>query len=95
MRYAIAGVGAHPIKTVSAPAEHAPEITAVSTIGAGDSAIAGFVAAAKQGLSYSEMLRTAVCYGSAACITEGTRPPMPEDVARLIGNVQSEKLNIQ
>ena len=74
---------------------NAPEVTAVSTIGAGDSAIAGFVAAAKQGLSYSEMLRTAVCYGSAACITEGTRPPMPEDVARLMGNVQSVKLNIQ
>ena len=71
---------------------HAPKINALSTIGAGDSSIAGFTAAAKQGAGYSEMLRVAVCYGSAACMTEGTRPPRKEDVDSLLKTVTVEKL---
>ena len=74
---------------------NAPDVTVLSTIGAGDSSIAGFVAAAKQGLPYSEMLRMAVCYGSAACMTEGTRPPRAEDITKLLESVQVTKLNIQ
>ncbi|MBQ9113091.1 MAG: 1-phosphofructokinase family hexose kinase [Clostridia bacterium] len=70
----------------------APGITALSTIGAGDSSIAGFAAAAKMGAPYSEMLRTAVCYGSAACMTEGTRPPKAEDVAMLLEKATVEKI---
>ena len=74
---------------------NAPNVTVLSTIGAGDSSIAGFVAAAKQGFPYSEMLRMAVCYGSAACMTEGTRPPRAEDITKLLESVQVTKLNIQ
>ena len=71
---------------------HAPKIEALSTIGAGDSSIAGFTAAAKSGASYSEMLRAAVCYGSAACMTEGTRPPSANDVERLMSEVILEAI---
>ena len=71
---------------------HAPKIEALSTIGAGDSSIAGFTAAAKSGASYSEMLRAAVCYGSAACMTEGTRPPRANDVERLMSEVILEAI---
>ncbi len=62
----------------------APKIEALSTIGAGDSSIGGFCAAAKEGLDYPDMLRYAVSFGSAACMTEGTRPPKAEDVQKLL-----------
>ena len=71
---------------------YAPKIEALSTIGAGDSSIAGFVAAAKSGSTYEEMLRAAVCYGSAACMTEGTRPPRAEDVEMLMSAVKVERI---
>lgn len=66
---------------------HAPRLDAVSTIGAGDSSIGGFCAAAKMGLAYSDMLRYAVAYGSSACMTEGTRPPRAEDVNKLLEQI--------
>lgn len=69
-----------------------PRIKALSTIGAGDSSIAGFMAAAADGKSAGDMLRTAVSYGSAACMSAGTRPPMPEDVCDIYGKVSVEKL---
>ena len=71
---------------------YAPKIEALSTIGAGDSSIAGFVAAAKSGSTYEEMLRAAVCYGSAACMTEGTRPPRAEDVEMIMSAVKVERI---
>jgi len=54
-----------------------PEIQAVSTVGAGDSSIAGFIAAAMEGLPPEECLRRAVSFGTAACLTEGSQPPAP------------------
>ena len=56
-----------------------PAIDAVSTIGAGDSTIAGFLAATYQGKAVAQCLQTAVAYGKAACLTPGTLPPRPED----------------
>ena len=64
----------------------------VSTIGAGDSSIAGFIAAAKQGKSYPEMLKNAVAFGSAACMTEGTRPPLASDVAACLSEASVEAI---
>ena len=61
-----------------------PKITARSTVGAGDSAIAGFLAAVQENKPAGECLRYAVAYGSAACLTPGTNPPKPEDVKRLL-----------
>jgi 1-phosphofructokinase family hexose kinase len=69
-------------------AASAPSIEVRSTVGAGDSAIAGFLAAANEGLPYPEMLRRAVCFGSAACMTEGTRPPSGAAVAALEKDVK-------
>ncbi len=71
-------------------AAHAPKIHALSTIGAGDSSIGGFCAAAAEGLGYADMLKYAVCYGSAACLTEGTRPPLAKDIERLFGEITAE-----
>ena len=69
-----------------------PKIEALSTIGAGDSSIGGFLAAALEGNTYGEMLRRAVSYGSAACLSAGTRPPVAEDVARIYDKVSIEKI---
>ena len=71
---------------------YAPKIKVVSTIGAGDSSIAGFIATAKQGKSYPEMLKNAVAFGSAACMTEGTRPPLASDVAACLSEASVEAI---
>ena len=64
-----------------------PQINALSTIGAGDSSIAGFLAASKDGKGAAEALRTAVSYGSAACMTEGTRPPEKDGILYMLDHV--------
>ncbi len=64
-----------------------PEIKAKSTIGAGDSSIAGFIAAAIAGVPSVESLKISVAYGTAACMREGTLPPLPEDVAKVYEEV--------
>ena len=53
----------------------APAIVPVSTIGAGDSSIAGFLAALSLGEREENALRYAVAFGSAACLTVGTSAP--------------------
>ena len=58
----------------------APEIYAVSTVGAGDSMIAGFIAAYATGAGASACLKHAVAFGTAACMQEGTKPPEKKNV---------------
>ncbi len=70
----------------------APKINALSTIGAGDSSIGGFLAAAVLGENSAGMLHRAVSYGSAACLTEGTRPPMKNDVDVLYAQIKPQKI---
>ena len=69
--------------TVSVPALEQP----LSTIGAGDSTVAGFIAATAAKLDTGTILRCAAAFGTAACMTEGTRPPRPEDIAEIYGCV--------
>ena len=69
-----------------------PEIEVRSTIGAGDSSIAGFLAATAVGADARACLCEAVAYGSAACLTEGTQPPRGEDVSEIRCLVRCEKL---
>lgn len=72
----------------------APKITALSTIGAGDSSIAGFLAAYRDGKSYGDCLKNAIAYGSAACLTDGTRPPKKDDIERFIAKTDVTFRNI-
>lgn len=58
----------------------APPIVAVSTVGAGDSSLAGYILAEAGGGSESERLRHAVAYGSAAASLPGTTLPTPEQI---------------
>lgn len=66
----------------------APAIAPRSTIGAGDSSIAGFLAALSRGADAAACLRTAVAFGSAACLTDGTRPPRAQDIRRLLSGME-------
>ena len=69
-----------------------PQIDAISTIGAGDSSIAGFLVAAMNRKTSKEMLAMAVSYGSAACLQKGTRPPKSENIARLLSQVTVQRI---
>lgn len=60
--------------------QEAHKIDAVSTIGAGDSSIAGFIAAISENLDYQTALKYSVAYGTAACLESGTKPPTPENI---------------
>lgn len=57
-----------------------PPTHAISTVGAGDSALAGFLLADVAGRSPQDGLRQAIRYGSAAASLPGTQPPTPADL---------------
>ncbi|WP_435277649.1 1-phosphofructokinase family hexose kinase [Rhodococcus yananensis] len=57
----------------------APPITARSTVGAGDSSLAGYLVAERDGAGPADRLRHAVAYGSAAVSLPGTGLPGPGD----------------
>jgi 1-phosphofructokinase len=57
-----------------------PPITLRSTVGAGDSSVAGYVLAETRGLTPPDRLRLAVAYGSAAASLAGTALPHPEQL---------------
>ena len=69
-----------------------PAVDVVSTIGAGDSAIAGFIAAALEGKDAGDCLKSAVTFGTAACLTEGTLPPLPPATTGIYPQVQLTRI---
>ncbi len=66
-----------------------PSITPISTIGAGDSSIAGFLAAADN--APETRLKTAVAFGSAACLVNGSLPPEPDTISELFSKITVKK----
>ena len=64
-----------------------PAISAISTIGAGDSTIAGFLAGTYAGEGAEGSLKTAVSYGTAACLTSGTFPPEKKDIEKIYAQI--------
>lgn len=60
-----------------------PKVPVVSTVGAGDSFLAGFVLRLAQGCPFAAALRTAVAAGSAAVMAPATELCRPDDVGRL------------
>lgn len=69
-----------------------PAVRARSTVGAGDSALAGYLLAESDGADPELRLRTAVAYGAAATGLPGSTLPTPSDV-RLDG-VTSTRLRV-
>ena len=69
-----------------------PVIKAISTIGAGDSTLAGFIAAASKGEGVDRCLQNAVAYGTAACLSEGSMPPTADQIAAIYPQVILKQL---
>jgi 6-phosphofructokinase 2 len=66
----------------------AVQIETVSTVGAGDSFVGGMVATLANGKPIEEAFRVAMAAASAAVMTPGTGLCQPEDVKRLLPQVQ-------
>lgn len=63
-----------------------------STVGAGDSTVAGFLYGIYHGYSITECLRTAVAFGCAACTTEGTLPPPACQIKSILPDIKVTKI---
>lgn len=62
----------------------APKVEAKSTVGAGDSAVAGFVAGTLMGLETEEILKLSVASGTATAMQEGTLLAQNQDIQSLL-----------
>lgn len=79
----LGGSGAVLVNAEGAWFAASPRIAVRSTVGAGDSALAGFLLADLQGADPQACLASAVGYGSAAAALPSTTLPGPGDVAGL------------
>ena len=70
----------------------APQVEIRSTVGAGDSTIAGLVLKLSQGHGIEEACRWAVAAGTAATLTAGTELCRREDVEKLLPQVKVKRL---
>lgn len=64
-------------------AADAPRITARSTVGAGDSSLAGYLLGSMRDAEPGDCLALAVAYGSAAASLPGSQMPTPDDLVAL------------
>lgn len=69
-----------------------PQVEIVNRVGAGDSALAGFIYALTKRLSFRESLILASAAGTAAVITTGTGLCRKKDVERIKKEVRTQKL---
>lgn len=76
--------------TESATRVQVPTIDVISSVGAGDCTLAGFIMSVQQEMSTERCLRMAAAFGTAACLTEGTNPPPKLATANIL---QQLKLN--
>lgn len=76
----LGGAGAVLVNSQGAWAATSPKVSVLSTVGAGDSSVAGFLLAEVAGRSPGDCLANATAYGSAAAGLPGTALPRPEVV---------------
>lgn len=77
----LGGAGAVLVNADGAWFGRAPRTEVRSTVGAGDSAVAGFILAQVAGRPPAECLASSIAYGSAAASLPGTTLPSPRDLA--------------
>ena len=70
-----------------------PQIAIRSTVGSGDSALAGFAYARQSGMSPAESVRLAAACGSANCFADAPGRARAEDIAELQKQIIVERLN--
>ena len=76
----LGGAGAVLVTPEGAWYASAPPVKVVSTVGAGDSSLFGYLLGELRGSPAPERLRLAVAYGSAAASLSGTTLPTPDQV---------------
>ncbi|SDM87143.1 1-phosphofructokinase family hexose kinase [Actinomyces ruminicola] len=76
----LGGAGAVLVTAEGAWRATAPAVPVISTVGAGDSSVAGYILADVRGADAPERLATAMAYGSAAAGLPGTTLPGPADL---------------
>ncbi|MFT3887107.1 MAG: 1-phosphofructokinase family hexose kinase [Arachnia sp.] len=76
----LGGAGAVLVTADGAWFGRAPRTRVQSTVGAGDSSVAGFILAHVAGRSPADCLASAIAYGSAAAALPGTTLPAPHDL---------------
>src|SRR5580704_14501739 len=83
------------VESKNAPAWFAqpPRLKAISTVGCGDTTLAGFAYAAMHGLTGEEALRFATACGAANCLAEFEGRISPSDVQSLIPKVSIKSLS--
>ena len=86
----LGGAGALLVTETQAWRAHAPRITPISSVGAGDSFLAAMVWRLVLGDEPREALRYAVAAGSAALLAPGTELSLTQDVNRLVREVVVE-----
>ena len=69
-----------------------PQMEAVSTVGAGDTLLAGFLAARVDGKSFEDAVRAAVAAGAASVLEAGPGRFDPREASRLTSLVQLERI---
>ena len=74
----LGGAGALLVTSTGAWLATPPPITLASTVGAGDSSLAGYLLAEVEGLDEPSRLRRAVAYGSGAAALPGSQLPAPD-----------------
>lgn len=76
----LGGEGAVLVTAEGGWAAAAPRVRVASTVGAGDSALAGCLIADASGADAADRLRSAIRYGAAAASLAGTQAPAPADL---------------
>lgn len=76
----LGGAGAVLVTAEGAWFAEAPRIKVASTVGAGDSSLAGYLLAELTGLAPAARLQSAIRYGAAAASLPGTQAPTPADL---------------
>ena len=70
-----------------------PKVEKKSTVGAGDSMVAGFVLSLSQGKTFEEALKYGVACGTAATMNPGTELCNKKDADTLFQKIIVEKIN--
>jgi len=73
---------------------NAPEVDIKSTVGAGDSMVAGLVYSISRGMNMRHALAYGVACGTAATLNPGTELCRKEDVEKLYAQIMNEQLEI-
>lgn len=71
-----------------------PRVPVLSTVGAGDAAMAGMAFAVEKGMGAWESVRLAMACGSAKAMRNGTQAPEMEDIRRLLPLVEISEESI-